>query len=378
MKHLLRIWLASAGVMALTLPVSSADDVELIEIVIQTNANVLTLDVPTGTSNQIWEVYSTTQSTVLPAGGSWQDLSWVIAETNLQSTNALTSWSDLPQAGIPEPSEVTFRYYAFGNAQIDDDQDDLCNAREYLVTYTDAQDPDTDDDGLTDGEELLLHGTDPLVADTDHDGMPDGWEVDYGLNPLSGFHDSLVGWWPFDDGTGTSAVNSAMSGYDGELMNMSTSAWGQGVLGGALSFDGSDDYVRVLQSPAMLTGSEFTACGWVYLDPSYSADYPTLIADMGSCGSYYDGFWLGHDDDYVPAVAALLDDCTSPLTYPYATASITGAWVHLAVTVSGTSSILYLNGVEVASATGGFSPSEQSEVRIGWGNDPSYTYHWKG
>ena len=153
MKHLLRIWLASAGVMALTLPVSSADDVELIEIVIQTNANVLTLDVPTGTSNQIWEVYSTTQSTVLPAGGSWQDLSWVIAETNLQSTNALTSWSDLPQAGIPEPSEVTFRYYAFGNAQIDDDQDDLCNAREYLVTYTDAQDPDTDDDGLTDGEE---------------------------------------------------------------------------------------------------------------------------------------------------------------------------------------------------------------------------------
>ena len=223
-----------------------------------------------------------------------------------------------------------------------------------------------------------MHGTDPLVADTDHDGMPDGWEVDYGLNPLSGFHDSLVGWWPFDDGTGTSAVNSAMSGYDGELMNMSTSAWGQGVLGGALSFDGSDDYVRVLQSPAMLTGSEFTACGWVYLDPSYSADYPTLIADMGSCGSYYDGFWLGHDDDYVPAVAALLDDCTSPLTYPYATASITGAWVHLAVTVSGTSSILYLNGVEVASATGGFSPSEQSEVRIGWGNDPSYTYHWKG
>ena len=38
--------------------------------------------------------------------------------------------------------------------------------------------------------------------DADGDGMPNGWEVDHGLNPLSGVSSNLVAWYRFDEGSG--------------------------------------------------------------------------------------------------------------------------------------------------------------------------------
>ena len=56
-----------------------------------------------------------------------------------------------------------------------------------------------------------------------------------------------VGWWKFDEGSGTTARNSGRIGScsDGELNNMDDGDWVSGVLGGALEFDGIDDDVEI-------------------------------------------------------------------------------------------------------------------------------------
>ena len=53
--------------------------------------------------------------------------------------------------------------------------------------------------------------------------------------------DGLVGWWEFDEVSGMVANDSSGNGNDGNLMNGPT--WSIGKIGGALSFDGVDDFV---------------------------------------------------------------------------------------------------------------------------------------
>ncbi len=215
-----------------------------------------------------------------------------------------------------------------------------------------------------------------LSYDIDADGLPGWWEQLYGLNPTSPVPSEGEGWWKFDEGQGTDAANSAGSGYDGHLVNMATSAWVVGKMGGALQFDGNNDYVRVPQSPPILQQAPFTLSGWCYVDADCPSDYPTLLSDMMLCGGVYAGYWLGCDLT-VPAAAGLVGDCNG-YTYLTAAATIAGRWVHLASTYDGANMRLYIDGAEVAVQSGAFVAATQSEVWIGWANDPGYSYRWKG
>jgi hypothetical protein len=57
--------------------------------------------------------------------------------------------------------------------------------------------------------------------------------------------DSLVlglsGYWPLDDGSGTNANDASVNNNDGTLTLGPT--WTTGQIGGAVNFDGSDDYI---------------------------------------------------------------------------------------------------------------------------------------
>jgi len=55
------------------------------------------------------------------------------------------------------------------------------------------------------------------------------------------YPDGLVGYWRFDEGSGTIAYDSSGNGYHGILVN--DPVWVDGKYGKALSFDGIDDYV---------------------------------------------------------------------------------------------------------------------------------------
>ncbi|MHC4537160.1 MAG: LamG domain-containing protein, partial [Planctomycetota bacterium] len=59
----------------------------------------------------------------------------------------------------------------------------------------------------------------------------------------------LVGWWRFDEGTGTTAVDSSGNGNDGTFNG--DPQWVVGYFGGALEFDGTDDWLDCGSDPSL-------------------------------------------------------------------------------------------------------------------------------
>jgi hypothetical protein len=56
-----------------------------------------------------------------------------------------------------------------------------------------------------------------------------------------------VSWWPFDESTGTTARDTVSGYYETHYNNPTPIV---GLVDSALAFDGSDDYVKVLATPA--------------------------------------------------------------------------------------------------------------------------------
>ncbi len=112
-----------------------------------------------------------------------------------------------------------------------------------------------------------------------------------GSCPVTG----LVGYWKFDEGTGTSTADSSGNGHTGTLEN--GPAWSTDVpsIGGpnpySLSFDGTDDQVRVAGSSSLQFGTgSFTASLWSKTtsgDRSVMGDFTTAGPGNRGYGLYY-------------------------------------------------------------------------------------------
>ncbi|MGD2094220.1 MAG: LamG domain-containing protein, partial [Phycisphaerales bacterium] len=72
----------------------------------------------------------------------------------------------------------------------------------------------------------------------------------------------LVARWKLDEGSGTIATDST-GGYDGTLMG--DTAWVEGILDGALSFDGDGDYVDCGNDPIFNPTGSFSFTLWAYI-----------------------------------------------------------------------------------------------------------------
>jgi hypothetical protein len=82
-----------------------------------------------------------------------------------------------------------------------------------------------------------LFESEKYAGNMNKDGGPDVgiYEVGTDLN-LANFARGLVGYWKFDEGSGTTANDSSGYGNNGTLYNSPT--WTTGKVGGALSFNG--------------------------------------------------------------------------------------------------------------------------------------------
>ena len=71
-------------------------------------------------------------------------------------------------------------------------------------------------------------------------------------------------YWPMDESAGSSMVADILNGYNGQLINMDPdTCWTTGHIGGALQFDGVDDYVSVTGHKGILGTSSRTCAAWI-------------------------------------------------------------------------------------------------------------------
>jgi hypothetical protein len=155
--------------------------------------------------------------------------------------------------------------------------------------------------------------------------------------------EGLVGWWPFDEGSGTTANDSSGNNNNGTLVNGPT--WTTGKLGGALSFDGVNDYVGLGNPSSLNFSGQITFGAWI---KPQANDGLRNIAAHGyrlspnqevffriNTGSYQVGSWDG--DSRVTSYAIPAEDVNN--------------WVHLVGLYDGSNWKLYRNGVAVSSAS---------------------------
>jgi hypothetical protein len=151
-------------------------------------------------------------------------------------------------------------------------------------------------------------------------------------------------WLTFDQASGTTATDATGNGHNATLVN--GPLWVAGRSGNAVSLDGVDDYLA-LPTGALTDLSDFTIATWVFWN---AAQTWTRIFDLGSgTGRYM--YLTPKNGAGVVRFATTVDGNYGEQGINGSAAVPTGQWVHVAVTLSGTTGTLYVNGVAVGTNT---------------------------
>jgi competence protein ComGC len=89
----------------------------------------------------------------------------------------------------------------------------------------------------------------------------------------------LVAHWKLDETSGTTASDSSDNGNHGTLVNMNpASDWVSGRVGGALDFDGWNDYVQVPDSPSFHIADGISILAWI--NPEDNREWRTIASKL--------------------------------------------------------------------------------------------------
>jgi hypothetical protein len=151
----------------------------------------------------------------------------------------------------------------------------------------------------------------------------------------------LVGWWRFDEGSGTTAYDFSGFGNDGALQN--DAGWGVGYLSNsAVLLDGDDDFVEVPHADILTVDNEASVMAWINTSRHEvpGAGYAGIIAKSNSPRSY---------SLYTTASGVLHFSTTSLATNAFVGTTSSeqvplDEWVHVAAVVVDGGHIYYING----------------------------------
>jgi hypothetical protein len=186
----------------------------------------------------------------------------------------------------------------------------------------------------------------------------------------------IRGHWRMDEMCGTEALDESMHERTGTFVNMDDSAWVEGKVGGALEFDGVDDYVRVYGWKGILGGAARTCTAWIKVDGVTNANRAVMSWGNDNTG----GSWLVMLDDGGLGYPGALRVAVAGGTVAGKKNLNDGRWHHIAVVLDsdGTPDVsevlLYVDGakevldfsspaaIDTGSANGGMT---SNDVRIG-------------
>jgi len=173
----------------------------------------------------------------------------------------------------------------------------------------------------------------------------------------------LIGYWKFDEGSGTTAYDSSGNGNSGTLLNNPT--WAVGRFGSSLQFSyagngtTSGTYVSLPASSTLNSfnsSQQLTVTAWV--NPTTSnCNQPIAAAKTNQQGTY-----RGFTFDLINMVPTFYANTSGTA----ASSSVsTSQWSHVAATYNNGNVVVYVNGVQAGSSSGNPSIATSSDLVIG-------------
>ena len=191
--------------------------------------------------------------------------------------------------------------------------------------------------------------------------------------PTPGPSQKMIAHWSFDDGSGTTATDSAGS-HDGTIHG--GERWVDGVSGKALEFDGKDDYVEI---PPMVINDldEGTIEAWFIVRAQSNGKDQCILQFASAWPNFVRlGMW-DNAPDISRASFYINADGESRIRLEGAAVEY-NRWHHLAATWDSAVAILYLDGAETARFPDPQPPATHSEARIGYSWGGGVSQSWDG
>jgi len=189
-----------------------------------------------------------------------------------------------------------------------------------------------------------------------------GTRVNSANSQVDALERGLAGYWKLDDGSGTTATDASTNGNTSTLTNGPT--WTTGQIGGAVSFDGSDDYVNTTST---IDTSLYTVCSWVY--PQSNGLYQRIITTPS--GNTHK--WLLSFSDAVSNSQFVFSRNSGSEMGKGTGATSLNTWHHVCGVWDGTTLSVYLDGVSKSnSVEAGWLYGAGSGLRMGRRHDNQY------
>jgi hypothetical protein len=177
------------------------------------------------------------------------------------------------------------------------------------------------------------------------------------VDPAPPVPTGLVAAYGFDEASGTTALDASGSGNPGTISGATRVT---GRAGGALSFDGVNDWVTVADAASLDLTTGMTLEAWVNPTQLNGLWRTVLLKETGGGMAYalYAGDDAGRPSGHVWSTSEL--DAHGPAALPLDT------WSHVAMTYDGATVRLYVGGTQVATrAATGAARVTTGALRIG-------------
>jgi len=189
-----------------------------------------------------------------------------------------------------------------------------------------------------------------------------------------GVSNAVVGYWPLDDGVGTRAIDKSATKASG-ILNDGTLWYEDSTRGSCINLDGTDDYIRIGDSPYFTFGdgastdSQFSVSAWINMD---DATHFPVLCKYDRSNTDYEWVFKVNEDDKLYMV--LYDNASSVYIGRYYNTAITsyeGSWTHVVGTYNASKSVggikLYINGSKVddtSTSLGSYGAMHDTDARL--------------